>query len=36
MIVICEDFLKYLLKLFCYLEWKNFMILVGMKIEIIF
>lgn len=35
MFVMCEDYLKFLFKLFCFLDWKMFMILVGMKIEII-
>lgn len=33
--VMCEDFLKFLLNLFCFWEWYNFMIFVGMKMEII-
>lgn len=33
--VMCEDFLKFLLKLFFLKEWYKFMKLVGLKIEII-
>lgn len=35
MIVMCEDFLWFLLKLFNSVVWKVFMIIVGMIIEII-